>query len=146
MKFKFKQHAPLPGLLGAPPEEKKSDAKPQQPPSRFDSLRAQRRAKGECFKCGGKYGPTHKCPDQVQLKVLEEILESLQIEDPTPVDTDTDTSESETNNSDTEETMKISVQAMSGTTSKRSMRLQGQIGKFTALIWELEHIHQSAVS
>jgi hypothetical protein len=146
MKFKFKQHAPLPGLLGAPPEEKKSDAKPQQPPSRFDSLRAQRRAKGECFKCGGKYGPTHKCPDQVQLKVLEEILESLQIEDPTPVDTDTDTSESETDNSDTEETMKISVQAMSGTTSKRSMRLQGQIGKFTALIWELEHIHQSAVS
>ncbi|KAK1612104.1 hypothetical protein QYE76_035777 [Lolium multiflorum] len=56
------------------------------------------------------------------------------IDDPTPVDTDTDATESETDNSDTEETMKISVQAMSGTTSKRSMRLQGQIGKFTALI------------
>jgi hypothetical protein len=30
--------------------------------------------------------------------------------------------------------MKFSVQAMSGTTSKRSMRLQGQVGKFTAII------------
>jgi hypothetical protein len=30
--------------------------------------------------------------------------------------------------------MKISVQALAGTTSKRSMRLQGQIGKYTVLV------------
>ena len=32
-------------------------------PAKLDTLRAQRRARGECFKCGGKYGPGHKCPN-----------------------------------------------------------------------------------
>jgi hypothetical protein len=84
LRLKYKQHSQLPGFLGAPPEQKKADDKPVAVVSKFDSLRAQRRAKGECFKCGEKYSPTHKCPDKVQLHVLEEILESLQIEEPQP--------------------------------------------------------------
>ena len=31
-------------------------------PAKLDTLRAQRRARRECFKCGGKYVPGHKCP------------------------------------------------------------------------------------
>ncbi|KAK1685027.1 hypothetical protein QYE76_045875 [Lolium multiflorum] len=135
LRVKFKQHGQLPGFLGAPPEEKKAGDKPAVATvSKFDSLRAQRRARGECFECGEKYAPGHKCPAQIQLHVLEELLEALQIEHPTPVeDTDT-TSESGAEDTDTEQMMKVSVQALSGTTSRRSMRLQGQVGNYTALI------------
>jgi hypothetical protein len=94
LRLKYKQHSQLLGFLGAPPEQKKADDKPVAVVSKFDSLRAQRRAKGECFKCGEKYSPTHKCPDKVQLHVLEEILESLQIEEPQPEDIATDSSDS----------------------------------------------------
>ena len=42
------------------------------------SLRAQRRARGECFKCGDKFQPGHKCPKTVSLNVVEELLEIIQ--------------------------------------------------------------------
>jgi len=67
------------GVLGAAPTEEKSSAKPQGA-SKFDSLRAQRKARGECFKCGAKYGPNHKCPKHVPLHILEELLEVIQID------------------------------------------------------------------
>jgi hypothetical protein len=117
---------------GAPPEQKKSEEKPPVP-SKFDSLRAQRRARGECYKCGEKFSPGHKCPAQVQLHVLEELLEALQITDGAP-EVASDGDESDSAGSDTEEMMKLSVHAMSGTTSRRSMRLQGVIGKQSVLI------------
>lgn len=63
------------GILGASPEEnKKIEEKPKWE-ERFDSLKAARRARGECFKCEEKFGPRHKCPKFVQLQVLEELLE-----------------------------------------------------------------------
>lgn len=52
--------------------------------SKFDSLRAQCRARGECFKCVEKFSPGHKCLAQVQLHVLEELLEALHISDSLP--------------------------------------------------------------
>jgi hypothetical protein len=131
LRLKYKQHGQLPGFLGAPPDAKKYDEKPVTA-TRFDTLRAQRRAKGECFKCGEKYSPTHKCPNQVQLQVLEEILEALQISDSTRVETANEDSDS--GDSQTEKMKKLSVHAVSGTTSRRSMRLQAQVGKYSALI------------
>jgi hypothetical protein len=77
-------------------------------------------SKGECYKCREKFAPGHKCPAYVQLHVLEELLEVLQIID--------------TMDSGTEHVLKLSVQAVSGTTSKQSMRLQGQVSKYTTLI------------
>lgn len=111
LRVKFKQQGQLPGFWGAPPEEKKAGDKPAVATvSKFDSLRAQRRARGECFKCGEKYAPGHKCPTQVQLHVVEELLEALQIEHPTPLeDTNNETSESGAEDTDTEQMMKVSV-------------------------------------
>src|SRR4051812_659155 len=83
------------------------------------------------FQMWEKYGPTHKCPDKIQLHVVEELLESLHMEGVV----ESASSESlESDNSDKEEYMRLSIPAVSGTTSKRSMRLQGQIGKYTTLI------------
>ncbi|KAK1682696.1 hypothetical protein QYE76_043544 [Lolium multiflorum] len=33
----------------------------------------------ECFKCGGKFVPGHKCPKQVELSVIAEICEALEV-------------------------------------------------------------------
>lgn len=92
-----------------------------------DNLRAQRRARGECFKCGEKFGPGHKCPTSIQIHVIEELLSALQLpdnSDEAPAREDSDAP------SDTEETvMKLSIQAVSGTSCKESIKLQGMIGK-----------------
>ena len=47
-----------------PTETEPKVVKPAPPldPPKLDNLRAQRRARGECFKCGCKYGVGHKCP------------------------------------------------------------------------------------
>ncbi|CAD6253095.1 unnamed protein product [Miscanthus lutarioriparius] len=40
-----------------------------------------------CFKCGNKWAPGHKCPQQVPLHVIEEILDALEVtEDSEEVD------------------------------------------------------------
>jgi hypothetical protein len=65
--------------------------------------------------------------------VLEELLEALQISDSVS-EVASENEESSTEESDTEEMMKLSVHAVAGTTSRRSMRLQGVVGKHTVLI------------
>nr|XP_051228810.1 uncharacterized protein LOC127346563 [Lolium perenne] len=63
------------GILSQPADEQK---KTEEKPPWSDSLRtlkAQRRARGECFKCGEKYQPGHKCTKTVSLNVVEELLE-----------------------------------------------------------------------
>jgi hypothetical protein len=46
---------------------------PAQPDEKLASLMAYRKAKGLCFKCGGKWGPQHNCPPNVPLQMIEEI-------------------------------------------------------------------------
>jgi hypothetical protein len=84
------------GILGAVPDEnKKLEEKPRWE-ERFDSLKAARRARGECFKCGEKFGLGHKCPKSVQIHVLEELLEVLQLqEDADPMGTEEEESSEE---------------------------------------------------
>lgn len=43
------------------------------------SLKQFRRKNGLCFKCGGKWGPNHTCPETVPLHVLEELWEALEL-------------------------------------------------------------------
>ena len=37
------------------------------------NLMSYRRSKGLCFKCGGKWGPQHKCPTSIPLNLVKEI-------------------------------------------------------------------------
>ena len=43
------------------------------------SLKQYRRKNNLCFKCGGKWGPTHSCPKHVPLHVLEELWDALDL-------------------------------------------------------------------
>jgi hypothetical protein len=58
-------------------DDKRGDA--SKPEDRLDSLKAYRRSKGLCFTCGDKWSKQHKCPAQVPLHIVEELLEVLQI-------------------------------------------------------------------
>ena len=48
--------------------------------SKLKALRDYRRARGLCFKCGGRWGPDHTCPTSVQLHIVEELLELFGID------------------------------------------------------------------
>lgn len=113
------------GILGAAPEEqKKLEEKPKWE-ERFDSLKAARRARGECFKCGEKYGPCHKCPRSVQLHIVEEIWDIFQLAD--------DKQKEEGIESDDEELV-LSECAATGTMEKRTILFLGLIQKQQLLI------------
>lgn len=88
---------------------------------KLKTLRDQKRAKGECFTCGDRYQPGHKCNKVVPLNVIEELLQVLQI------DTSGTDAEKETSSDDEEETlMLISPCAVTGMQSKKRIRLQGE--------------------
>jgi hypothetical protein len=129
-----------PGKLGLQPADMKADAGKQPiqvaQPTKFDTLRAQRRAKGECFKCGGKYGPTHQCPKQIELAVMDALCEALEIElDKHAAEPrDGETASEDSGDSETEQSLCLSPAATQGTTSKRTMRLLGHIGQSQILI------------
>lgn len=115
------------GILGAHPEEnKKGEEKPKWEDI-YESLKAARRARGECFKCGEKWGPGHKCPKSVQLHVLDELLEVLMLQDGTA---DIQKEEEE----DNEEELTLSKCAAAGTMGKKTIRLQGMIQHQEVLI------------
>ena len=47
---------------------------------KLSALKEFRKKNGLCFKCGNKWAPGHKCPQQVPLHVIEEILDALETE------------------------------------------------------------------
>jgi hypothetical protein len=130
----FSRHGePSKGVLDTTPDQakKSADRAPVKPAwdSRFQSLKAQRRAKGECFKCGDKYQPGHKCKATVPLNVVEELVELLQL---SHSDADSD---SDSTSSASENFMHISQYAMTGSVQRKSFRLQGEInGKQVLLL------------
>ena len=113
------------GLLGETPvDANKTDDKPQSRTpweEKLQSLKAQRRARGECFKCGEKFKPGHKCSKSVPLHVVEELMEVLQ--------TSVSDGENETakDSSSDESLMHISQCALAGTTTQKSIKLQGTV-------------------
>jgi hypothetical protein len=108
------------GILSQPADEQKKVE--EKPPwsDQMKTLKAQSRARGECFKCGEKYQPGHKCAKTVSLNVVEELLELLQLQSSSEDERDTDTSEDET-------LMKISYCASVGTTAKKTIKLHATI-------------------
>jgi hypothetical protein len=41
--------------------------------TKLQALMQYMKARGLCFKCGGKWGPQHKCPPNVPLTMIEEV-------------------------------------------------------------------------
>ena len=119
------------GILHHEHEEKKSsDARPASKPAwvdKFNTLKAQRKARGEWFRCGDKYHPGHKCNKSVPLNLVEELMEILEI-------SSSDSEVEENQSSNEEDNMHISECAMAGSTQKKSMRLQGTINGKQVLI------------
>jgi hypothetical protein len=74
------KNSPIPGTNTkaaqfATPEEKQhvESLKVQKPEDVLDAIKAYRRAKGLCYKCGVKWNPGHRCAPTVALHVVEKI-------------------------------------------------------------------------
>jgi hypothetical protein len=93
---------------------------------RVGAIRAYRKARGLCFKCGERWGQGHQCAATVQLHVVEELLDLLQAEHDDQATLDDDSEE--------ETLMSISKLAASGATTPRTMRVVGMIEDQEVLI------------
>lgn len=84
------------------------------------ALRAYRRAKGLCHTCGEKWSREHRCGPTVQLHVVQELWELMQEAslETDPVDDD---------HSQGEEILAISVAAVNGLETPKTVRLVGSI-------------------
>ena len=108
------------GMLPQPSDDKmKTEDKPPWS-DQIKSLKAQRRARGECFKCGDKFQPGHRCAKNVPLNVVEELWEQLQLRSNSE-------GEHESASSEEEVLTKISYCAATGTAAKKTIRLQATI-------------------
>lgn len=67
-----------PAVAGRAVDSRGIEAARTNNPDKYNALRAYRKAKGLCFKCGERWGHDHTCPQTVQLHVVEELL-SLRI-------------------------------------------------------------------
>lgn len=91
------------------------------------ALKEFRRKNGLCFKCGNKCALGHKCPQQVPLHVIEEILDALEV---TEGSKEVDQEELE------EETVLALGHSVHSSTPvrRRTLKLCGRIGKLEVLI------------
>jgi hypothetical protein len=85
------------------------------PDEKLANLMAYRKAQGLCFKCGGKWGPQHKCPASVPLNMIEEVWQLL---DDCSADITTNSSDS-----DPDKLMSLSDQAVKGTCATHTLKL-----------------------
>lgn len=120
------------GIMPTPVVE---EAKPAagKPPweDRFSSLKAQRRAQRECFKCGDKYHqPGHKCAKSMPIHKVEELLDILMLQSGSEAEEDQPKSDSDGEAS----VMQISHCAAVGGTGKKTIRLQGWLNGKQVLI------------
>ena len=111
--------------------KQKSDTKSSEdskPNDKLDLLKAYRRDKGLCFKCGEKWSKQHQCPQQVPLHIIEELLEVLD-------HSDGDTSDDGDLCSPVDSSlMALSTASVPTQKKRRTMQLQGFIGKQEVLI------------
>jgi heterodisulfide reductase subunit C len=90
------------------------------------NLKNFRRRNGLCFKCGNKWSKDHKCPHQVPLHVIEELLDALEAKG---------LDDSELDSKSIEETvMAVGHSSLPDPTKRRTMKLCGKIGKKEVLI------------
>ena len=92
---------------------------------KLSTLKEFRKKNGLCFKCGNKWAPGYKCPQQVPLHVIEEILDALVTEgdpqDDDPVEA-------------VEETMLAVGHSNTASVRRKTLKLCGTIGKMDVLI------------
>lgn len=118
---------PSNSLLGTPPVSEKLAQKPRWD-DKLQALRSARRAKGLCMKCGETYGPQHKCPPQIALHVMEEVLDMLQLDRRESCSSDAGSQNSY------EEILALSYCATVGIQGKKIIRVQGLIQDQEVLI------------
>lgn len=98
------------------------------------ALGAHRRANNLCFTCGEKWtGRNHKCPTQIPLHVIQELLEAVQVEP----DEDYNSSEEDSEAQAGQVVMAVKPVASSIADLKkrnRTLRLRGHIGSQEILI------------
>ncbi|CAD6334226.1 unnamed protein product [Miscanthus lutarioriparius] len=106
--------------------------KPKQQPvlteteDKLTALKNFRRKNGLCFKCGNKWSKDHKCPPQVALHVIEELLDALEDEGLDSEELDSEILE--------ESVMSVGHSVPSNQVNRRTMKLCGKIGKHDVLI------------
>ena len=94
----------------------------------LNAIKSYRRAKGLCYKCGIKWGPTHKFAPQVALHVVEELWQLLQV--PGAMSKSLGDSDSDSG----EELMALSLYAVHGIDAPRTIRVMGNLNGQTPLI------------
>ena len=82
------------------------------------AIKAYRRAKGLCYKCGNKWAPGHKCAPTVSLHVVEELWQLLP---DSPATTRPEESDSG------EDLMSLSIHAVTGTEAPKTLRVMGSV-------------------
>lgn len=92
------------------------------------ALMAYRKAKGLCYKCGGKWGPQHKCPTSVPLNMIEEVWQLMA--EPMEASSHAPTVHSDSD----DELMAISAPALGGTTSSKTFKLMAFIKQHQCVI------------
>lgn len=122
-KSAYKSYTPVDKPKTAEPEK----AKTKYADDKLGSLKTYRRQHGLCFRCGEKWGPKHKCPTQVSIHVVEELLDALDEGADLEMSTMEEAMESE------------GVMAIGDTPAqvqgkRRTMRLSGSIGGLDILI------------
>ncbi|WVZ99165.1 hypothetical protein U9M48_044502 [Paspalum notatum var. saurae] len=113
--------ASLPELRSTPETSRFSDEK-------LSALKSYRRAKGLCYKCGEKWGPSHKCPSSVSLHAVEEVWQFC-----SGFSSGT-TEVSECEESEAEDLMALSLQAIKGTEGPKTLRLEGLLNNKKAYV------------
>jgi hypothetical protein len=82
------------------------------------------------MKCGEKWGKGHRCPKQVPMHILEEVLEVMQQGSSSTEEVDTKSISSD----DEEELLSLSLSAVQGIQGPKTLKLQGLIQKQEILI------------
>lgn len=111
-------------------EHKKKDSGKWE--DKLDSLKAYRRSKGLCLVCGEKYSKIHKCPEQIPLHVIEELMDVL----PGSTVFGKDNNDSESEPDDLMLIAAVTAPTVSTASSKTkcTIRLPGTVGKHHLLI------------
>lgn len=108
---------------------KSEDSKAVPVDDKFAALRAYRRAKGLCHTCGERWSREHRCGPTVQLHVAEELLQLFSVDEPVSDEPAAESLQTEYEEIGEQEDalLTISREAVLGTESPKSVRLQSLI-------------------
>jgi len=115
------------GILGQEPQQDKSQTRPQWD-DKLAAFQSAERANGLCMKCGEPYNPHHRCPKQVPLHVLEEVLDIFQMDHNSRPRSEADSQDSD------EKVFTLSSWVVEGIKGRKSIKLQGLIHNQEILI------------